>query len=364
MVNAVEKIREALEHSDWMIHLEAVDSLVELMRRPGMIGEADALDLLDRFSESGMKSEVKEKLAKSAVLLPERHAARVFARLQGDASFAVRQAVRKSMRKVNQAAFVKPPDDDVVKAVDELVGRKLDKLKDLDINTIIREVIHTARGTAVAEFSHELRNIIQRILTPANKISRTISPDEKARIAVPMTELRKGVNALKEFAESLEWLSQGRDLKFEKTSMRETVKDVVDSVNFTRAVTCTTPSGKDVVFDAASDRLVRAMTNILRNAMEASPPNGNVIFDAFIAEDGEEVEFRVTDSGPGIPPDEREHWFKIGKSGKDGKGHIGLGLFIARQVIEVEHGGTILIEDAPQSGAVFRIRIPMESRKR
>ena len=95
MVASVEKIRQALEQKDWMLHVEAVDDLVYLIRHPDKISEADALDLLDRFSESSMKSEVKERLAKSASLLPQRHSARVLARLQGDSSFAVRQAVRK-----------------------------------------------------------------------------------------------------------------------------------------------------------------------------------------------------------------------------------------------------------------------------
>ena len=364
MVDSVEKIRQALEHEDWMVHVDAVDDLVYLIRHPGKISEADALDLLERFSEPSMKSEVKEKLAKATPLLPQRHSARIFARLRGDSSFAVRQAVRKCMRKVNQATLVKTSDDDIIATVDEMVGPKLAKIKDPSINEIIREVIHAARGSAVAEFSHELKNIIQRILTPAKKIGRTLSSEERKRVSVLLADLRKGVHALKDFTESLEWLSEGRDLKFVKTSMREIVKDVVDSVKFTRGVTCTTPSSQDVVFDAAPDRLVRALTNILRNAGEASPSKGIVIVDAFLAEAGEEVEFRITDNGPGIPQDDREHWFKIGKSGKGGKDHIGLGLFIARQVIEVEHGGTIIIEDTPQTGAVFRVIVPVKATKR
>ena len=72
------------------------------------------------------------------------------------------------------------------------------------------------------------------------------------------------------------------------------------------------------------------------------------------------VQIAVSDSGPGIPERELETIFERYRqpdsSGNRGDG-IGLGLFIARAVVDA-HGGRIWAENQPGGGAIFRARIP------
>ena len=64
----------------------------------------------------------------------------------------------------------------------------------------------------------------------------------------------------------------------------------------------------------------------------------------------------MTDTGPGVPAEERERIFEPFFSTKD-KG-TGLGLAIARQMAE-DHGGALTCERAPAGGSLFRLHLPV-----
>lgn len=110
---------------------------------------------------------------------------------------------------------------------------------------------------------------------------------------------------------------------------------------------------------ADPDRLTQVLRNLVRNAVAHTDPGERVAVTAR-PHDGH-LEISVSDSGPGIPPDQLEHVFERfyrldrGRS-RDGGGS-GLGLAIARAIVEA-HGGSIRAESAPGQGATFRIELP------
>jgi signal transduction histidine kinase len=69
----------------------------------------------------------------------------------------------------------------------------------------------------------------------------------------------------------------------------------------------------------------------------------------------------VTDTGPGIPPEERsrifEQFHQVDSSLTKAKGGTGLGLAIAKQIVEM-HGGRIWVESTLGKGSTFRMEIP------
>ena len=73
--------------------------------------------------------------------------------------------------------------------------------------------------------------------------------------------------------------------------------------------------------------------------------------------DGDTYELVVTDNGPGIDPEIREHLFSPFKTTKEGG--TGLGLSIVAR-IAAAHGGSVRAEDNPGGGAIFRVRWPMD----
>jgi two-component system OmpR family sensor kinase len=110
---------------------------------------------------------------------------------------------------------------------------------------------------------------------------------------------------------------------------------------------------------ADRDRLTQVLRNLIRNAVAHTDPAGQVVVAARARDD--HLEISVTDTGPGIPPDqleqifERFHRLDAGRS-RD-RGGSGLGLAIARAITEA-HGGTISAESGPGQGATFRIVLP------
>jgi PAS domain S-box-containing protein len=107
-------------------------------------------------------------------------------------------------------------------------------------------------------------------------------------------------------------------------------------------------------------RLHQVVRNVLANAIKFSPPGSEIHIDA-AAVDAEQLEIRVSDQGPGIPPTELEAIFDAfaqSSATQDGSGGTGLGLTISRKIVAA-HAGRIWAENAASGGACFRIRLPM-----
>jgi signal transduction histidine kinase len=122
-----------------------------------------------------------------------------------------------------------------------------------------------------------------------------------------------------------------------------------------------------VVVDGQPSLLVRAdvrhlrqaIGNLVRNALDYSPTNAKILVAVRPGKDS--VVVRVRDRGPGIPRDERDAIFDPFVRGRaaDGVGGSGLGLFIARRVVEA-HDGRLLLRSGP-GGTTFSAVLPRAS---
>jgi two-component system sensor histidine kinase BaeS len=107
------------------------------------------------------------------------------------------------------------------------------------------------------------------------------------------------------------------------------------------------------------DRLGQALGNLLSNAIKFTPPDGTVSVSAGI--EGEEVWIRVSDTGPGIAPEEQDRTFTPfyrGQLGRRFPQGMGLGLSIARELV-VAHGGQLEMESTLGLGSHFILRLPL-----
>src|SRR5919106_1529171 len=106
--------------------------------------------------------------------------------------------------------------------------------------------------------------------------------------------------------------------------------------------------------------LRQAISNVVRNALRYSPPGTKVVIR--VRQRPGSYVVSVTDRGPGVSPKETEAIFDPfvrGAAGRSRRGGKGLGLFIARRVLEA-HGGGISVEPG-RRGATFKLRLPHES---
>jgi signal transduction histidine kinase len=109
----------------------------------------------------------------------------------------------------------------------------------------------------------------------------------------------------------------------------------------------------------ANEQLLRvAIVNLVRNALDHSPED--TLVDLTAHRWGDRVSIEVTDQGPGIAPEEREAIFepfmRTKASRTRGAAGAGLGLFIARRLIEAQRGSIEV--NASQEGTTFRVLIP------
>lgn len=104
-----------------------------------------------------------------------------------------------------------------------------------------------------------------------------------------------------------------------------------------------------------SERVTRALQNLIRNASEAMAPlGGGLVVVRADAEDGD-LTFRVSDTGPGIPASIAPRLFQSFVTAGKADG-TGLGLAIVKRIVE-EHGGTVSLAPVPR-GACFLLRLP------
>lgn len=118
--------------------------------------------------------------------------------------------------------------------------------------------------------------------------------------------------------------------------------------------------GRDLpTIEGDPERLIQVLGNLVTNALRHTPPGGQVILSAEARPAS--VLLRVQDTGTGIEPEDLPHIFQRfyrGDKYRPQNGESGLGLAIARSIIEM-HGGEITVESVPGAGATFSIGLPV-----
>jgi histidine kinase len=117
---------------------------------------------------------------------------------------------------------------------------------------------------------------------------------------------------------------------------------------------------------ADEDRATQVLTNLMGNALQYTPENGTITLSAKQVDN--EVQIAVRDTGIGIPPEHLPHifdrFYRVDKSrSRQSGGGSGIGLTIARALIEA-HGGRIWVESAGNNtGSVFTFTLPVANQK-
>jgi two-component system phosphate regulon sensor histidine kinase PhoR len=118
---------------------------------------------------------------------------------------------------------------------------------------------------------------------------------------------------------------------------------------------------EEVSITADEDLLSQVWTNLIQNSIKFTPGGGKVCVE--LRRQGAKIEFRINDTGLGISAEDQarvfERFFKADKARARANGGSGLGLPIAKKIVEM-HEGTIDLESKPGEGTTFTISLPME----
>jgi signal transduction histidine kinase len=111
--------------------------------------------------------------------------------------------------------------------------------------------------------------------------------------------------------------------------------------------------------DADPERIGQVLRNLLANAITHTPQGGEVTVALERRDDSLRVD--VTDTGPGIPPEDLpfvfERFYRVDKSRSRATGGVGLGLTIAKRLVEL-HGGSIEVQSEVGKGSRFSFTMP------
>jgi len=100
-------------------------------------------------------------------------------------------------------------------------------------------------------------------------------------------------------------------------------------------------------------KLLRVFHNLARNAVEAMPTGGKL--KVFVDKEDNQIVWKVSDNGPGIPPELKGRLFELFATGK--KGGTGLGLAIVKKIMD-DHHGTVECTSG-STGTTFTIKLPL-----
>lgn len=116
-------------------------------------------------------------------------------------------------------------------------------------------------------------------------------------------------------------------------------------------------AGLEVLADR--DRVLQVFSNLLGNALKFTPKGG--VVSVSLCRVGDLARFSVVDTGPGIPPEHQPHLFdRYWKAAQESRTGAGLGLYIARGIVEAHHG-TVAVESTPGQGTTIHFSLPLAS---
>ena len=219
----------------------------------------------------------------------------------------------------------------------------------------------------LADAAHELRTPIAGVQAAAETLlhhDEQLDHDERQHLQALLVREAERAGALISDLLTAARLDAGIDLDLAPVSLRTLAHSEIDRVRLLHPETAVTMSGPEVIARADAARVSSILRNVIDNAVRAAGPEGQV--HLVVREHDQFAIAEIWDSGPGVPPSQRERIFERlvrldhGRAGD--AGGSGLGLAIARGYARA-HGGDLTCEDPRGSGAMFRLVLPLEPRQ-
>jgi two-component system OmpR family sensor kinase len=214
----------------------------------------------------------------------------------------------------------------------------------------------------LADASHELRTPLASIRGYAElfRMGAMVADADTHTAMRRIEDESKRMGVLVENLLTLARLDEEPELRRARVDLVTLAGDVVADARATasqRPITLDAPESALVWGDA--HQLHQMLANLMRNALVHTPDASAI--EVSVREDADSVTVSVRDHGPGLPVGSGERLFDRfwrAEGGRErGKAGAGLGLAIARELINAHHG-TISAEDANGGGAVFVLRLP------
>jgi len=247
-------------------------------------------------------------------------------------------------------------------------GREVQRQRDLQLQAVNTQLsaADLRKDEFLATLSHELRNPLAPMRSALDVLKIRHGNDEDARVIGAfdrqLRHLTRLVDDLMEVSRITQNRMQLRRAPVDMAALvRGAVHDMAPVMTAARHTLRLTLPDAPVTVDGDAMRLAQVVINLLGNAAKYTPDGG--LIDVELAGQTGHAELRVRDNGIGIPAGALGTIFQLFTQLEPGReracGGLGIGLALARGIVEL-HGGEILVEsDGPGRGSQFTLRLPL-----
>jgi PAS domain S-box-containing protein len=235
------------------------------------------------------------------------------------------------------------------------------------------EAASRAKDRFLAMLSHELRAPLSPVVMIVAAMEN--NPELPAKFREDLAVIRRNLDLEVKLIDDLLDVSRvvaGKlRLQMQAVRVHDVLRHVIDNCQ-------SELSGKRLrlhcALDAAYDyavadagRLQQVFWNLLRNATKFTPDGGDVFIRTWNSRGNSQLFVEVRDTGVGIRPEAMQRIFEVFEQGEDRTtgqfGGLGLGLSIAKAVVEMHGGSIAAMSDGPDQGATFTVRLNTESER-
>jgi len=225
------------------------------------------------------------------------------------------------------------------------------------------ENLEKSRRDLVANVSHELKTPITAIRAHLENLLDGVEQPEPATLEVMLAQVER-LGRLVDQLLDLSRLESGEiPLRIEQLPLQPLVDDLISEIDVAlsgRGVRVDNHVPADLpALSVDRERVHQVLFNLVDNAVRFTPEGGHVTVSA--RRRNGSVEVAVSDTGAGIPSEHLprlfERFYRADPARARGDGGTGIGLAIARSVVEA-HGGQIKAESEPGHGSVFTFDLP------
>jgi signal transduction histidine kinase len=244
-----------------------------------------------------------------------------------------------------------------------LLAELADAHEQLAARNVELEELQQLKETLTQTLVHDLKNPLTAVIGNLGLLERKVDADCLRQVVRCRTSAERMHRMILDLLD-ISRLEEGRLCPAKEPVdaielLRRAIEDVEVAAG-ARKVTVSMESGDQPCrIQGDGSMLRRVVDNLITNALEHSPPDGQVTVRVGVRDEG--IEVAVADQGPGVPEEHRdlvfEKFTRLEEGRSQGAANRGLGLTFCRLAVEA-HGGVIWIEGNDDGGALFRTLLP------
>lgn len=360
-------LQQQLQDPSWVRRVAALHALAT--RFAG--GEVDDAEALEPFLVA-MVSDPKWEVRKGLAIALGEFAARpgiqsALEVLAHDANHWVRQAAVRAVRRQKERAL--QPDWTLTQVHDPMLQHVARRIREIGprsmtpalVLELATELGERSYRELAADTAHEIRTMLTPLegylVALRRHLDATTKADEKTRRYVELTLAR--IHKIHDFTEDLRTYSSPGESRIIPTSLTALVTEAIE-ISFEHLGEPTNIERMtdvvDLTVDVVPERLTRAITNVVTNALQAMSDGG--LLHVTARDEGKAVVLMIRDTGHGMTPEMVEKARTRFTTTRKDQGGTGLGLPIVERIVVTDHGGELFVDSTPGEGTTVTIRLP------